>query len=368
MKSNQELFQERLGRIQRAVALEKQDRVPVVTTCTGFAARYTGTKMSEFCRNPKLAAEIMLRTIQEMGEIDGTLFALFSPYLLSMGMGSKVDIPGVELPEDMPYQIHETELMKESDYDFIIEKGYDEFYEKHLEENLPDTLAHLGDAFEAIPEATMNVINAGYPILNPAIAVIPFEQFSAIRSMSKFVQDTFRMPEKVLAAADIALESMLGTLRGVIRQTRPMGVFLGFGRSNRGSLSKRQQEKFVYPHFRRMVETVIEEGAIPVLHCDQDWTQDAEFFLSLPKARCILQLDGASDIFALKKSIGHHMCLMGDVQAAKLALGTPEEVYAYSRRLVEEVGPEGFILCQGCDMPVNAKPENFKAMVSAVHA
>ncbi|WP_005034100.1 uroporphyrinogen decarboxylase family protein [Holophaga foetida] len=368
MKTSQDLFQERLNRIQTAVALGRPDRVPVVTTCTGFAARYTGTKMAEFCANPKLAAEIMLSTIQEMGEIDGTQFALFSPYLLSMGMGCKVDIPGVELHEDMPYQIHETELMKESDYDFIIEKGYDEFYEKHLEENLPDTLAHLGEAFEALPQATMNVIQAGLPILSPAIAAIPFEQFSGIRSMARFVSDTFRIPEKVLEASEIAMESTLSTLKATIQQTHPMGVFIGFGRSNRGSLSKRQQEKFVYPHFRRIVDAVIAEGAIPLLHCDQDWTQDAEFLLSLPKGKCILQLDGASDIFALKKSVGHHMCLMGDVQAAKLALGTPDEVYAYSRRLVEEVGPEGFILSQGCDMPTNAKAENYRAMVSAVHA
>jgi len=368
MKTHQDLFQERLNRIQTAVALGRPDRVPVVTACTGFAARYTHTKMADFCSNPKLAAEIMLRTIQDMGEIDGAQFALFSPYLLSMGIGCKVDIPGVELPEDAPYQIHETELMQESDYDFIIQKGYDDFYGKHLEENLPDTIAHLGDAFGALPEATMNVIQAGLPILSPAIAIIPYEQFSAIRSMSKFVQDTFRMPEKVLEASEIAMDSMVATLRGTIQQIHPMGVFLGFGRSNRGSLSKGQQEKFVYPHFRRMVEAVVDEGVIPVLHCDQDWTQDAEFLLSLPKGKCILQLDGASDIFALKKSVGHHMCLMGDVQAAKLTLGTPEEVYAYSRRLVEEVGPEGFILSQGCDMPTNAKVENYRTMVSAVHA
>jgi len=368
MKTNQELYAERLQRIQTAIALGRPDRVPVVTTCTGFAARYTKTQMAEFCSNPKLAAEIMLRTIQDMGEIDGTQFALFSPYLLSMGTLNRVQIPGRELPEDAPYQIHEQELMKVTDYDVIINQGYDAWLETYLEEQLTDTISHIGEAFEALPEATLNVMNAGLPILSPAISVIPFEQFSAARSMTKFVQDLYRMPEKVVEASDIAIEGCINNMRATIQETQAMGIFLGFGRSNRGSISRRQQEKFVYPYFKKMVEAVIAEGAIPLLHCDQDWTQDADFFLDLPKGKCILQLDGASDIFALKKSIGHHMCLMGDVQAGKLALGTPEEVYTYSRRLVEEVGPEGFILFQGCDMPTNAKAENYKAMVSAVHA
>ena len=33
--------------------------------------------------------------------------------------------------------------------------------------------------------------------------------------------------------------------------------------------------------------------------------------------------------------------------------------------LINEIGPSGFILSSGCDIPFNAKPENVKAMISA---
>jgi uroporphyrinogen-III decarboxylase len=36
--------------------------------------------------------------------------------------------------------------------------------------------------------------------------------------------------------------------------------------------------------------------------------------------------------------------------------------------LIEEIGPNGFILAQGCDIPPDAKFENVKAMVDAVQA
>ena len=38
----------------------------------------------------------------------------------------------------------------------------------------------------------------------------------------------------------------------------------------------------------------------------------------------------------------------------------------YSHRLIREIGPGGFILAQGCDIPPDAKYENVKAMMDAV--
>lgn len=58
------------------------------------------------------------------------------------------------------------------------------------------------------------------------------------------------------------------------------------------------------------------------------------------------------------------MCLMGDVHPALLSLGTRQEVVDYCRWLIEEVGAGGgFILAQGCTVPVDAKFENVRALV-----
>ncbi|MHB1345593.1 MAG: hypothetical protein ACYCX3_14760 [Thermoleophilia bacterium] len=54
-------------------------------------------------------------------------------------------------------------------------------------------------------------------------------------------------------------------------------------------------------------------------------------------------------------------------------VGDPDEVYEYSRRLIGEVGPGGFILVflaagPGLRHPPNAKLENMQAMIAAAHA
>jgi uroporphyrinogen-III decarboxylase len=72
-----------------------------------------------------------------------------------------------------------------------------------------------------------------------------------------------------------------------------------------------------------------------------------------------------TDIFKAKDIMGDHMCIMGDISASMLYLDTPDKVYEYSTKLIQELGPDGFILQSGCDIPANAKLENVQAMVAA---
>ena len=59
-----------------------------------------------------------------------------------------------------------------------------------------------------------------------------------------------------------------------------------------------------------------------------------------------------------------HALFHGDVAAALQALGTVEEMEAYCKKLIDEVGYEGgFILGTGCDSAPDCKFENLRALV-----
>ena len=78
----------------------------------------------------------------------------------------------------------------------------------------------------------------------------------------------------------------------------------------------------------------------------------------------MLELDSTTNIFKAKEAVGGHLCLHGDLPAALLSIGTPGEVSAYCRRLIDEAGARGgFILGSGCSVPADVKPENFHAMI-----
>jgi len=365
MKSHRELYAERLNRILTAVSMGTPDRVPIVTCGTVFAALHTGLTPAAFCANPQAASEAMLKSLQTAGEVDGAQFAVFNPHLLSLGGLSRVKVPGVELPENAPFQVDEQELMTPEDYDTIVDKGWNTWLEDYRFQRLDNVMAKVSSTFAYMPTAMKNFAMAGLPVLSPLITMTPYESFIGGRTLVKFMRDIFSLPDRVKAAADVAQAENIIRLKHMIGMTKPIAVFIGFGRSNRGMVSKRIQDKFIYPYALELVNTILEAGSIPLLHCDQNWGDDFAFLKSLPKGKCILQLDGSTDIFKAKELLGDHICLMGDIPPTMMVLGKPDEIHAYSKRLIQGIGPSGFILCQGCDLPPNTKPENFQAMVSA---
>jgi uroporphyrinogen-III decarboxylase len=113
-----------------------------------------------------------------------------------------------------------------------------------------------------------------------------------------------------------------------------------------------------------MVMGWVDAGIIPTLHLDSNWTLFLPCFRRLPRGKAVLELDSATDIFKAKEVLGDHLCLMGDVPASMLSLGTPDQVRAYVERLIDVVGAgSGFILSSGCDVPIDAKPENVRTMI-----
>jgi uroporphyrinogen-III decarboxylase len=181
----------------------------------------------------------------------------------------------------------------------------------------------------------------------------------------KFAMDLLEIPDKVEAVMDTILPHLAGK---AVRRAKKLGyplVWIGGWRSAPYLLSPVMWNRFVWPYFRKTVLEVIDAGLIALLHLDSDWTRELQRFKELPRGKCIMALDGETDIFRAKDILGNHMCIMGDVPASMLFLDHPHDVYQYCSRLIRELGPQGFILQSGCDIPTNAKLENVQAMVSA---
>lgn len=366
MATARELYEERKKRILTAVALEKPDRVPVVPLADSFCARHMGVKMSEFATDPEVANKAIIDSFSRLGDVDGLHFATYNAAQLGMCWLSRIKIPGRDLPEDEIWQVDEQELMTIEDYDKIINEGYNKFLSDYYREKLDNLEAKLQPIFEFMPKAQKAVEDLGIVLFCGAPVNIPYEPFCGGRSMPAFLKDLFRIPDKVQKAMDVAMVDIIENARQTLRATKPISVWVGGWRSASEFLSPRLWKRFVFPYFKQVVQTVVDEGVIPVLHFDSDWTRDLEYLRELPKGKCVLALDGATDIFKAKEILGDHMCILGDVPPSMLSLATPDEVHDYCQRLINEIGPSGFILAPGCDTPPNAKPENVKAMIDSV--
>lgn len=361
------LLQERTNRIKAAINLEKPDRVPVVPLADVFAARVMGIPLTNFIYGEG-TNRAMIDCWSKIGEIDGHQRLNFNVFSLSAMWLSKLKLPGIHLPEDVLYQVAEAEIMKKEDYDEIISQGFNTFVGDYYKNRLDDVLPKLKNTVATMPQAIKEWEDAGVLPMCPGSAIIPFEYFCGGRSLKEFVMDMRRIPDKVQEAMDVAMIDIVENTRQSFRRLKPFGAWVGGWRSAPELLSPKISNRFVYPYLKKLVEVCIEEDVVPVFHFDSNWGRDLQLMRELyPKAKCVLALDGATDIFKAKEILGDHMCIMGDVPPGLLSIAEPKDVSEYCKRLVREIGPTGFILAQGCDIPVNAKIENVRAMVEAVH-
>jgi uroporphyrinogen-III decarboxylase len=183
--------------------------------------------------------------------------------------------------------------------------------------------------------------------------------------MEEFFLDLCRIPDKVKAALDAMQPGLIQIGVDGARRSGIPAVWVGGWRAASAMLSPSMWNEFVFPYYVDMVTRLAENDIVSVLHFDHDWTRDLSRLRELPARRCILNLDGWTDVRRAKEILGDHMAIMGDVPAPLLSTGRPDDVYAYVRDLARDVGPTGLILCPGCDAPIDAKPENMQAFAAA---
>lgn len=360
-------YDEKLNRIKAAIALEPVDRIPWLSSGPAAHAAFANVPLADYLADMELNCSVNLKMCTEL-DVDGSQAPIFTPEVFPMMWFSEPKVPGVDLSPNELWQIHEKEVMTQKDYDLIIEHGYGEWQADFLMKHFDNPMKKAAPYFSYYPEALRRYKEAGIPSLVDAIFESPFEALCGARSLSVFLMDDImEIPEKVEEVFKIIQEYNMADYRARLEnpETRPLGVWVGGWRGTPSMLSKSMFERYSWKYMKELAELCITYGVIPIFHLDSDWTLGLEFFREVEEKKAILALDGKTDIFKAKAILGDRMCIMGDVPAEMLAFGTEQEVYDYSMKLIKEIGPTGYILCSGCDIPFNAKYENVLMMKKA---
>ena len=367
-------------RLETAIRLGKPDRVPVIPILDHFSAHYGGITQQEMFFDLKKADMALEKTIQDLGPIDGQ-------HLSYAGIGRIMGVifpnppimPGVgSVPPDAQFQFVERSVIEPEEYTRLQERNPILWLLDLLQINHPELRNPLGlaKAFGTIGIDTLKMRISVRKWLKKGVEStvaynIPFTPMEWItpmlRSYNDFVLDIFRYPEELKAASKALMSPMKMQGMAMVMLSGVKRVFIGGSRTSASSLSPKQFEEFALPEWQELSEYYVARGITPFLHLDSDWTPFFPYLKSLPARKCVLNLDGTSDIFKAKEILGDHMCIMGDVPATLLKLGEPGEVDEYCRKLITEIGADGgFILSSGCTVPPDSRPENVKMMIASV--
>lgn len=367
-------------RIEVAISLGKPDRVPIVPMVDIFSGRYAGILQHDTLFDKRESDKALMKVYDGLGPFDGYNLGNggLGKYIQSLTIYPP-SLPGVDGNDmDALWQFNERTIMEAVEYaDLAADPG--SFMRKKAIEHQKNL---NGDIDYYLSFAKGQIcwlrIQLGHrkwrrkglePLCAANNVFFPLEQISMMfRSYKDFVTDLYRFPDELKAASAALMKmtkpkSLLGPkISGVKR------AFIGLTRTSSALLSPKQFEEFALPELTELVDFLIGEKITPVLHMDNDWTDFLHYFKEFPAGQCVINLDGSTDIFKAKEIFEGHSCIMGDVPATLLKLGEPDEVTEYCERIIKEIGVDGgFILSSGCEVPIDAKPENVKAMLRSAY-
>jgi uroporphyrinogen-III decarboxylase len=220
---------------------------------------------------------------------------------------------------------------------------------------------------KVISEVDSRGVASGLPPFSRSIVggSAPLDSIGAsLRGTTGTIMDMFRQPERLIEY----MEKMVPeTIQRSTAMADVIGVPVVFMPLHRGAdsfMSEKQFQTFYWPYLKRVILGCVEEGLVPVLFAEGGYNTRLEIIKDLPKGKVIWHFD-QTDMTRAKEILGNNACLMGNIPTSLLIAGTPDDVKAYCRRLIETAGKGGgYILAPGATAD-ESKIENLKAMLDA---
>jgi hypothetical protein len=385
-KSSVELYNERKNRVDDAIALKVPDRVPIwFQDASFFPAKYTGITFKEAMYDSDKVFAAYKKTFLDF-EPDFYFnpgHALHTPgEALEVMDCNQVVLPGQKgIPVNHSFQFVEDEYMTADEYDefiddptaFTISKYLPRIYGtmKPLEAlppikglllgyfGMPLTAALVNDdivsAMESFCRAARLVQKheakasafvdemktLGFPLGCGAITLAPFDLIGdTLRGLRGILMDMYHYPDKLLAAIEKVTPLMIDSALDQSKASESRGVFIPLHKGSDGFMSLKQFETFYWPSLNKLILTFIDEGLTPCPFFEGIHTQRLEYYADLPKGK-VLGFFDSTDIFKAKEIIGNTMCMSGFMPLSLLQTGTPDQVKAYSKKLIDVVGKDG---------------------------
>ncbi|MEJ2597951.1 MAG: uroporphyrinogen decarboxylase family protein [Anaerolineales bacterium] len=211
------------------------------------------------------------------------------------------------------------------------------------------------------------ISNLGIPILLGGFSKAPFDTLGdTMRGTRAIMLDMFRQPKKLQAA----MERLVPLAIDMGVRTADLGhnphVFIPLHKGADGFMSNDDFKTFYWPTLKAVILGLIEAGLVPYLFVEGGYNQRLDIIADpdIPKGSTIWIFD-KTDMKEVKKRFTGWACFGGNVPVSLLKAGTPQDVEAHVKQLLDDVaGDGGYILSTGAVLD-DATPENLHAMFDA---
>jgi methoxylated aromatic compound---corrinoid protein Co-methyltransferase len=385
-----ELYRHRLHRYVTTMRNGQADRVPIRPFLAEFCGRYAGYDCMQVTHDRDLAFEAVRRVAADFDcdALVGNMVYVWTGLTQALGL-KYYGTPGIDCPADHGFQYIEPPRdkawMKPEEYDHLIEDPTGYLYSVWL----PRVSGEIGSGGEgASYRGTVALVKSAMAMWDYFLAFgTQAERMRAecampgalcgilkapldiladkLRGYLGLVQDLRNQPDKVLRACQALAPHLAHVAQASADPEKLLPIGHWMHRSCVPFVTPDHFREIHWPTLRPIVESLWAAGHQTLFYAEGDWDAHLNAFAELPAGSIIYHVD-QGEIAAADYCLGERFCISGGVPNTLLSMGSPDQIRARCRKVIECVGRDGgYILDASAIVQNDAKVENVMAMLEA---
>ena len=403
---NQAKFNERVERINKAIRLEKTDRVPLAPFFASWVQRSQGSSYRDIYYDQEAAGKAAVAFYTSHPMLDCSYGARFtSGKANEIAQSQMIDWPGrpgTKVDMYSSHQVLEREFMTQEEYPEML----GDFTGFMLRKYIPRAYPAL-KAFEKVKITPTVVLNTGMlaPLYSPEmqqayqvlsrIAAADGEcaaisnRYSAQLAEAGFpslftgsseapydiLGDYFRgtmgifedlMDEEstdyVEQACYMFADQQIANLQYFRHVNLPVRrVFFPLHKGMDGFMSEKQFERLYWKPLKKIVMALIDMDVTPYLYGEGPYDSRVEMLTDVPRGKVLYHFEKV-DMKRAKQMLGGIACISGNLPVSQIEFGKKETVVDMTKKLLDDCAPGGGYIFDFDGSLENAKQENLDAM------
>jgi len=340
-------------RVEALLRHEKPDRVPIWPFALGFTAVYTGISISDGYSQPGPSLIAQRKTCRDFDWISTPFIA--SAIMGAWEFGGEIKWPSGEFAQAPSVTRHVVETTEE-----VMKLGMPDVKNSGF---IPRIVEFGKLALDGRED------NEPFRLLLQMEGT--FNTAANIPGAAKLTKWLIKKPEAAHRVLRLATDYLVELARYYKDTfgTEGVALFGGDPSSSNQVISPKHFETFALPYLKETHEKVLAMGFKTLLmHICGEQNLNLPYWAQMPMGDPGLVSFGHEVNLEEGARYFPNDIIVGNLEPAIIQTGTPDEVYAASRKVVEKGKnlATGFIFAPGCELPPRAPAENLKAMTQAV--
>jgi len=412
---NQKKHDERLKRINDAVALKEPDKVPINPNPQLYSIFHSGYTVAEIVYDTSME-KMRNALIKYHSDFEPDAASDVSSMYVSEGpIVEKIVSKNLQVAGMPGNPIGENSLQQFIEFPLLLDEEFEEFSRDRTGWALKKAMPRMAGLFEplarlqvgfgeapriarlfarsvSLPEVrsmiedlwaidalysdiqvkadkiSMEILDMGFPVLRwgKSAGLVPFDVYSDfLRGTLLTMEDFFEHPDEIESYINEAIEVSVDMILSTKGTDEGKQVFIPLHKGMDGFMSDELYRKYYWSHLQKMILALIESGKIPYIYTEGKYNTRIDCLTEVPAGKVIYHFEDV-DMAVAKKKLGGIACISGGFPAALLDWGKPEQVRDETKRLLDICAPGGgFIFETSCGMG-NCKRENVEIMFETV--